>query len=527
MSGNWKENACIRIIRIVLEMPGVWICRFLFCPEMRYSESMTDVKKKLDGLAAQLGMIPAKDLPRGQGGRPENPHRVPDPPDDSVETKTPNSTGVLSSELAGQLCARLGLQQGQELSRSTIADSESAPEVTSVLPGEIIGDEAYGFFLYRRTFPCDFPLGEVPLGVGLSCDGRQIALSACDDNLRNFDPQKTCYVDTETTGLAGGAGTVAFLIGLGYFRDESFTLDQCFMRDYDDEGPMLAYLAERFGEFDCVVSYNGKSFDLPLLRTRFVQHRIPSPFTNIAHYDLVHAARRVWKKRLSDCSLNNIERVILKFYREGDVPGYLIPRIWLDYLDSRDARPLKGVFYHHAMDILSLAAVAGHLSQRLANPDGPAFHHAEDQISVIRLYYKNKEYASVMEHARTFLDGSIVTDELRRECLSLLGNAAKRQGRYDEMYNAWKILHAEYPADSTGAAELAKFLEHQFRNPREAAQVCRETLDALSREQGPAGVTGDFQVSALRGRLKRLEAKLERRQQPRNGDRDIFFDMQE
>ena len=137
-----------------------------------------------------------------------------------------------------------------------------------------------------------------------------------------------------------------------------------------------------------------------------MQHRLSIPFSEAAHYDLVHAVRRVWKKRLNDCSLNNIERLILGFHREGDVPGYLIPQIWMDYLDSRDARPLEGVFYHHAMDILSLAALAGYLSQCLAAEEGPAFHHAEDQISVIRLYYKNKEYASVMEHARTFLDGS-------------------------------------------------------------------------------------------------------------------------
>ena len=433
--------------------------------------------------------------------------------------------GMLSSDMAEQLRARMGLKNEVNAGAVTGRTLADAPEITALLPGEIIGSEDYGFFLYRRTFPATFSLGNVPLGAGLACQGRQIALSACDDTLRDFDPVRACYVDTETTGLAGGAGTVAFLVGLGYFREESFTLEQCFMRDYDDEGPMLDYLAEKFAEFDCIVSYNGKSFDLPLLRARFVQHRLSIPFSEAAHYDLVHAVRRVWKKRLNDCSLNNIERLILGFHREGDVPGYLIPQIWMDYLDSRDARPLEGVFYHHAMDILSLAALAGYLSQCLAAEEGPAFHHAEDQISVIRLYYKNKEYASVMEHARTFLDGSLVTDDLRRECLTLLGNAAKRQGRYDEMYNAWKTLHEEYPTNSTGAAELAKFLEHQFRNIRAAAEVCRETLEALYREHGAAGVTGDFQVSALRGRLKRLEAKLARQQQPRNGDRDIFFDM--
>lgn len=491
---------------------------------MGYSESMSDIKKKLDGLVEQLGMIAAKDLVPEQtkDGRKR--------PEGSPSEGTPNhtgrrgSSGMLSAEMADQLRARMGLANNADSSCEVPAFPEDAPEIDAVLPGEVIGDEAYGFFLYRRTFPCDYPLGSVPLGAGLTCSGRQVALSACDDTLRDFNPENTCYVDTETTGLAGGAGTVAFLVGLGYFRDGSFTLEQCFMRDYDDEGPMLAYLAEKFTSFDCIVSYNGKSFDLPLLRTRFVQHRLSIPFTDTAHYDLVHAVRRVWKKRLSDCSLNNIERLILDFHREGDVPGYLIPRIWLDYLETRDARPLEGVFYHHAMDILSLAALAGHLSQCLAAEAGPAFRHAEDQISVIRLYYRNKEYTSVMEHGQTFLETSRVTDDLRRECLTLVGNAAKRLGRYDEMYNAWKMLHEEYPTDSTGAAELSKFLEHQFRNPRAAAEVCRETLDTLFREHGAAGVTGDFKISALRGRLKRLEAKMDRQRNKRKKNGGTFFD---
>jgi len=487
---------------------------------------MSDIKKNLDGLAAQLGMFSAKSL---LPGREDTGTKR--PKDISGDVQRPSGSdgpdGMLSNEMADQLRARMGLKKEENPAVSRSEPGADAPEISALLPGEIIGDAEYGFFLYRRTFPGTFAMGRVPLGAGLACEGRQVALSACDDTLRDFNPVKACYVDTETTGLAGGAGTVAFLVGLGYFAGDAFMLEQCFMRDYDDEGPMLAYLADRFAQFECVVSYNGKSFDLPLLRTRFVQHRLSTPFAEAAHYDLVHAVRRVWKKRLSDCSLSNIERLVLDFHREGDVPGYLIPQIWQEYLETRDARPLEGVFYHHAMDILSLAALAGHLSQCLAAEAGPVFHHAEDQLSVIRLYYKNKEYVSVVEHARAFLDTSRVSDDLRRETLSLLGNATKRLGQYDAMYDAWKTLHEEFPTDSSGAAELAKFLEHQFRNPREAARVCRETLDALFKEQGPAGVTGDIQVSALRGRLKRLEAKLERQQQFRNGGRDIFSDMQE
>lgn len=487
---------------------------------MRYSRIMSDIKKKLDGLAAQLGMVSAKDLLSGERASAPNPEKPAAPSSASGEEAHGKTGGVLSPGMAGQLAARLGLEGGHAQQEHAGGDSDGPPEIEAVIPGQVVGDDGYGFFLYRRSFPLDHLVGAVPVGAGLACDGAQIALSACDTRLRVFDPLKTCYVDTETTGLAGGAGTVAFLVGLGYFRGDAFILEQCFMRDYDDEGAMLEYLAERFGEFDCVVSYNGKSFDLPLLRARCVQHRLPAPFKEAAHYDLVHAVRRVWKQRLSDCSLNNIERLVLNFHREGDVPGFLIPGIWLDYLVYRDARPLEGVFYHHAMDIVSLAALAGHLSQRLATTDGPAFHHAEDQLSLIRLYYKNKEYASVMEHTRAFLGVSQVTDDLRRECLHLLGKAAKKINRFDDMYETWKQLHEEYPEDCEGAAELAKFIEHQLRNPRGAAEICRETLQAIEASKGLPGLSGDFRVSALRGRLKRLEGKIDRRFKPKHGEED-------
>jgi len=310
-------------------------------------------------------------------------------------------------------------------------------------------------------------------------------------------------MDTETTGLAGGAGTVAFLVGIGYFQGAKFVLEQCFLRDYDDEGAMLEYLSEKLAQFSTVVSYNGKSFDLPLLRSRFVQHRLEFPLEKTGHYDLVHAARRVWKKRLNNCALNNIEKEVLGLHRHGDVPGYLIPQLWLHYLDTRDARPLTPVFYHHEMDILSLVALTGYLSQRLAKDSVATFHHAEDRLSVVRLYVKNKEYKSAITEAQRFLESSQVPDELRRECLALLGQACKRVELFEDMASTWALMHKEFPEDPLAASELAKYREHQERNYAEAINVCRETLKRIEDNATPL----DFSISALRGRLARLEKK--------------------
>ena len=476
------------------------------------SEAMSDIKKKLDGLREQLGLVSAKDIsPETRGKRKVPPEKTAPGAD--------RAGGVLSNALAAQLRARM--LSGAAPTRQRDDAAEAAPvEIDGVLRGEYVGDPDSAFFLLRKRYALDHAVGDVPLGAALRCGGREIALSACDDALLEFDPRTACFMDTETTGLAGGAGTVAFLVGMGFFDAQTFVLEQCFLRDYDDEAPMLTYLAQKLAAFATIVSYNGKSFDLPLLRARFVQHRIPFPLDGAAHYDLVHAARRVWKKRLNNCALNNIEKEVLGLHRRGDVPGCLIPQLWLDYLDTRDARPLVPVFYHHEMDILSLAALAGYLAQRLAADNSASFRHAEDRLAVVRLYVRNKNYESAIAAAQRFLETSIVRDELRRECFALLGKSCKKAGLFEDMAQAWARMHEEYPDDAGAAAELAKYREHQERDIAGAITVCRETLTRIETDAPPA----DFSISALRGRLARLEKKRRKLQQRLGGDNAFFAD---
>ena len=475
---------------------------------------MSDANKKLDGLKAQLGLVAARDIPAKTTAERENTESL-------VSSPPPQERagGLLSNAMAAQLRARFFIG-GESAAMPHDEEPDTAAEIDAVLPGKIIGDEESAFFCLRQEYPLDHTLGDVPLGDALSSSGKEIALSACDDSLLSFNPRKTCFMDTETTGLAGGAGTVAFLVGIGYFEETSFVLEQCFLRDYDDETAMLEYLGEKMAAFNAVVSYNGKSFDLPLMRSRFVQQRLKFPLDNVSHYDLVHAARRVWKKRLNNCALNNIEREVLGLHRHGDVPGYLIPHLWLRYLDTRDAHAMKSVFYHHEMDILSLVALTGYLTKRLAANTDATFHHAEDRLAVIKLYVRNKDYESAIREAQQFLETSLIKDELRRECLALLGQSCKRSQRYEDMLNAWNLMHEEFPEDPLAATELAKYNEHQERNFKEAIKVCRETLTCLENNATPL----DFAISALRGRLARLEKKQERLQKKYGDENPIDYE---
>ncbi len=377
-----------------------------------------------------------------------------------------------------------------------------------VVPGEIHGDDEFGFYLIRHDYPLEHRQGIVTLGSVLQSQSKHIAFSACDPELEDFDPRTACFIDTETTGLSGGTGTVAFLVGVGYFTEDSFRLDQCIMRDFDDEEPMLQYLAELFNRHETLVSYNGKSFDLPLLRTRFIQNRIPFREGALKHLDLVHAARRFWKKRLKDCSLGNIEREILAIHREGDVPSYLIPQLWFNYLEQQDGRPLEGVIYHHEMDILSLVSLTAWMSQCLDGPPGQGFEHHEDKLSVVRIHFRQKNYDEVLIHAQAFLD-EVEGSPLCRECLEMLGYACKRRARWEEMQQTWESLLEGFPGDPVASHELAKHHEHRTRDLVAAAQLCREALTHYATSEGSAGLERP-EARAFRKRLERIEKKLKK-----------------
>jgi hypothetical protein len=385
-------------------------------------------------------------------------------------------------------------------------------DLPGVLPGELWptesteGDSA--FYLVRKEYPLDHLHGSITLGAALAASAEHIAFSACDEELADFDPATACFVDTETIGLAGGAGTVAFLVGVGYFTENSFRLDQCFMRDYDEEEPMLHFLAERFQHTSAVVGYNSKSFDLPLLRTRFIQNRIPFRAEACAHYDLVHAARRFYKRRLSDCSLGNIEREVLGVHRKGDVPSYLIPQMWFDYLRTRDARALKGVFQHHEMDILSLVTLTAWLSTCLTANRGEGFDHLEDKLSLARLHHKQKRYEESAELAKACLESDRFDrpgdreDIMRRECLDLLADAYKRLTRFEEMQEILELAVNEYPSNANARLELVKHYEHRAKNLAKAYALCSEALEAPGRF-GIAVIRSEFEL-----RLARLQKKL-------------------
>src|SRR5581483_2632117 len=208
--------------------------------------------------------------------------------------------------------------------------------------------------------------------------------SLSDGEIQNCLPTQWAFLDTETTGLAGGAGTYAFLIGVGHATYDGFRLRQFFMRDFAEESSLLDSLEKYLAQFEVLITYNGKTYDQPLLETRFAMARRRHPFDRLRHLDLLYGARRLWKLRLESCRLIQLENQILGVEREGDLPGELIPYYYFEYVRTQQALRLVPIFHHNAIDILSLACLTAIVPQAFQAPEETRFRHGADLIGLAR-----------------------------------------------------------------------------------------------------------------------------------------------
>ncbi len=278
-------------------------------------------------------------------------------------------------------------------------------------------------------------------------------------------PETWAFLDTETTGLAGGSGTCAFLVGVGRIRADGFHVRQFFLRDYPEEPSALAALSHSLADALVLVTYNGKSFDIPLLETRYRLSRARPPFERLAHLDLLHSARRLWRFRFDSCRLMELENRILGHEREGDVPGAQIPEIYFDYVRTHRAARLAQVFTHNALDIVSLACLTGIVPWAFRESGGTAqFCHAGEFIGLGRWI----EQAGQPERARDLYREAIrrpLRDDLLYRTMWDLAQLEKKLGATGAsvaLLSELSTIRNEHRVDALQA--LAKHYEHRERN---------------------------------------------------------------
>lgn len=294
-------------------------------------------------------------------------------------------------------------------------------------------------------------------------------------------PTDLLFLDTETTGLAGGTGTHAFLVGLGFFDGSEFVLRQFFMRSPADELALLEELRALLERFRVLVTFNGKSFDWPLIDTRFVLHGYRLKF-DFDHLDLLHPARRIWKHRLSSCSLTSLEQGVFGISREGDVPGYLIPQIYFDYLRDGDARRLQPVFFHNREDIVTLARLLDVLLRAEVDPDA-FLDHAEDRIGMGLALLSSGQTHLGYRTLASALSTTELRESVRRRGEIELWRLMKRSGQAREGVSMLEAMCATASRAATfdlfPFVELAKYEEHVAHDFDAAEKIVERALRML------------------------------------------------
>jgi uncharacterized protein YprB with RNaseH-like and TPR domain len=289
-------------------------------------------------------------------------------------------------------------------------------------------------------------------------------------------PEEWAFLDTETTGLAGGAGTAAFLVGVGRVTSDGFRVRQFFMRDYAEEASLLDALARHLAAFRVLITYNGRAYDQPLLETRYRLNRARPPFARMEHLDLLYGARRLWKLRFESCRLVDLEHQVLGVERQGDVPGALIPYLYFEYLRTRQAARMLPVFHHNSFDILTLACLTAIVPFAFRDPHNMPLRHGAEIAGIARWLRD----AGELDQARTLFRRAIdkgLKDELLFRTLWDVANLERKLGSEEAALAVWQDLGAcRNPFRVRALEELAKHYEHRAKDPASALEATRTAL---------------------------------------------------
>ena len=407
------------------------------------------------------------------------------------------------SSLADRLRGIIKPNRADVVERAAPAVDAASGDLETLLEGRWYGH----CFIVERRLPPSKKYGRATIGdlaERLSASAGEAPLVCGRDDAR----PPFVFFDLETTGLSGGAGTQAFLTGCAWFdADGSLTTRQYLLARYSDERAMLAAIAEDLGRAGALVSFNGKSFDAPVLETRYLFHRMDWTPSQQAHLDVLHPARRFWKE--DECSLVVLEQQVLGAWREGDVSGFEIPARYFQFVRSGDARPLVEVFEHNRLDLVSLAGLTARLLEIVRG--GPDYaENAREALALGHVYARARADARAIEAferavtlaatSRSRRSAFLTTDALRALAL-----AYRRARRFDDAARCWTALiecGCPTAVEREAIEALAIHHEHRRRDLESAKLFAERNLDVSHRQHRESLKT------AARQRLDRIERKL-------------------
>ena len=350
------------------------------------------------------------------------------------------------------------------------------------------------FAVYRP--PEDFP-------GAFDLTAETLRLMSDKDIPEDLDPRKILYLDTETTGL-GGSGTVAFLVGMGYLTDSGFEVHQFLLRDYPEEPFQLRHVAAGLGKFDVLCTFNGTTFDVPLLESRFLMNRMDRSCLDMPHLDLLHMCRRLWKLRLGRCNLGRLEEVILGQPRTDDIPGSEVPERYFTYLKTKRIELLEDVLKHNAQDIMSLCVLLNHMADLYLHPEKLRF--SEDVYSMGRALEKINRTENARHCYRLARRG-----RMGDSAGTALAMSYRRSGDREQAAEIWREMVRERRGGIRPCVELAKYEEHVRRDPKAALDWTEKALFLLGEPTLREDGTVQEAKNELQYRRQRLLRKLKER----------------
>lgn len=382
---------------------------------------------------------------------------------------------------------------------------EALERLQTVLGGQLVPTARGEIFVVSRRYHLSSRHGQARYDGALRLEPG--ILTPVYHGLGDLRIERALFFDTETTGLAGGSGTYAFLVGLAYYQGEELVTEQLLMRDHRDEAAMLELLAQRLQQCHGLVSYNGKTFDAQLLATRFAMHRRRDPLAEQSHLDLLHLCRRVWgQASLPDCRLETLEHRVLGAPRQDDTPGWQIPELFFNFLRDRDPRPLRGVIEHNRRDLLAMVGLCAVLAQLLEadHPDELAVPAApEVLLALARLWAHLGQPQRGDRFFRAALRHPVLPPEPRLRGMMSWARELKRRGQQEKASALWRSVLTRAPGHPEATIELAKWLEHQRR----------DFSTALTLVRGCLGMRPEARWRRdLEQRQQRLEARLARQE---------------
>ena len=351
-----------------------------------------------------------------------------------------------------------------------------------------------------------------PLGHGLAderMDASALRLLLPDAAEEAGDPRQWLFLDTETTGIMGGSGTYAFMVGIAWWDAGGLEVEQFFMRDHSEEHALLVTLAERMAERRVLVTFNGKSFDWPLLETRYRMTRTLRPPAPRAHLDFLHPARNLWRLRIGSVRLKELERHVLGWNRGADVASEFIPEIYFDFLRGGAPEPLVPIFLHNQMDLRGLAALSSRIVSLLAEADLPGKDGFE-LFGLSRICERRGEATRARKHYEQSLAADELPAETDRVARQSLARLAKREGDHSKARDLWEGMLGNSREGFEAYEQLAIYYERYIREPQRAASISRDALSELQRAKR-LGTIARARYQQIRTRFEHRLARLERK----------------